>query len=482
MNTLKSLLCCVLFLLAAQAAYSEVVSAFYVATNGSDSNSGTLAQPFATLAKCQMAMRANSTTKTCYIRAGTYSPPAVTAHSNCEFGDPSGSSIALDPRDGGETWSYYPPDGYGSAILNGQSTIGGSGKSGGGNGTGCGFGDYKAAHLTINGLQFENYQFSAFWGSSASNLTFVNNTVHDLTSARFDAGGVALVDSPGVVISNNYMYNIAYIGVGFWQATMGGEGNITVNNNAIINSCTWPVVPRGGNDQNGGDCGAIYFADRVSPSATNIRVLNNYVRDVNKASNGIGDFGHCCADGIYLDDGASNVTASGNVTAGTISDCFHIHGGNNNVMTGNICDLDSSGSESVVLYAWHKLQYPMSGNVFENNIVINDSHGGGDGYAGFGFGGQPPPNPMTIKNNAYYNYVGSTLASNGTRGAGSDANPTYVNPQLSCWTYNLASGSPVYQAPVNFPQQPPNWGQPGFWGPPGFVIPQTGTPPSSPST
>jgi hypothetical protein len=29
-------------------------------------------------------------------------------------------------------------------------------------------------------------------------------------------------------------------------------------------------------------------------------------------------------------------------------------------------------------------------------------------------------------------------------------------------------------------QQPSNWGQPSFWGSPGYVIPQTGTPPSSP--
>ena len=36
-------------------------SAFYVATNGSDSNPGTFSAPFATLTKAQAAMRANRT-------------------------------------------------------------------------------------------------------------------------------------------------------------------------------------------------------------------------------------------------------------------------------------------------------------------------------------------------------------------------------------------------------------------------------------
>jgi hypothetical protein len=447
-------------------------NAFYVAPNGGDTNPGTLARPFATLARCQAAMRASATNKTCYIRAGEYRPP-VTGRI-CVWGNSAGSAISLDAKDSGETWSYYPPDGYNSAILNGQSTLGGSGGSGG-NGVGCAFGGNSTTNIKIDGLQFENYQFSAFWGNLVSNLTFVNNTVHNLTSAVFVAGGVALVDSPGAVIRNNYMYDIAYIGIGAWQSPRSSEGgsNTTVANNAVINSCTYPAVSGRSNDQNGGDCGAIYFANQNPTPATNIRVVNNYVRDVNMSSNGVGDFGHCCATGIYLDNEASNITATGNLTAGAISSCFELNGGSNNLFQNNICDLDNSASQSIVVYQWSKRRFPMSDNAFINNIVIAHSSGKGNGY----FGGSAPT-PMKIQNNAYYNYGGSSIKWTGTPATGSDTKPTYAAPHFSCWTYSLNDDSPVYNSPVNFPHQPPDWGQPGFWGPPGFVIPQTGTPPS----
>jgi hypothetical protein len=73
---------------------------YYVATTGNDSNAGTLAAPFATIAKCQTAMRGSST-KTCYIRAGTYS--YSTSFSSCY-----GNSFAAEmtTADNGETLSY----------------------------------------------------------------------------------------------------------------------------------------------------------------------------------------------------------------------------------------------------------------------------------------------------------------------------------------------------------------------------------------
>ena len=40
---------------------------YYVATSGRDNNAGTATAPFATLGKCQSAMRRSSTRKTCYI-------------------------------------------------------------------------------------------------------------------------------------------------------------------------------------------------------------------------------------------------------------------------------------------------------------------------------------------------------------------------------------------------------------------------------
>lgn len=92
--------------------------AYYVATAtstpaGSDSNAGTLQAPFLTLGKCQTQMRAGST-KTCYVRGGTYALPS--------------GGLVLSSSDNGETWSSYPPDGPNAAILDlgglGASTAG----------------------------------------------------------------------------------------------------------------------------------------------------------------------------------------------------------------------------------------------------------------------------------------------------------------------------------------------------------------------
>jgi hypothetical protein len=105
-----------------------------------------------------------------------------------------------------------------------------------------------------------------------------------------------------------------------------------------------------------------------------------------------------------------------------------------------------------------------------NAFVVAGSAGPGKGFVG----DNGPPTPLTIQDNAYFNYAGTSVASTGTGGAGSDASPTTEDPGISCWAPSLASGSPVTGAPVSFP------GITGGWGPPGFVMPETGTAPSWP--
>jgi hypothetical protein len=472
-------------------------SAFYVATNGSDSNNGlSTSAPFATLGKCQSAMRGTSI-KTCYIRAGTYTPPAITSNGNCVYGEAHGSSVSLTSADSGETWSYYPPDGIGSAIINGQSTQGQSGTGSHGpivggpaNGTGCAFGDYQATGVTIIGLQFENYIWSAFWAHGANNLTFEDNIIHDLTGAAWTAGAVVPICSPRTTVTHNYMYNLAYTGIET-EATnncVRGNDNVTISNNVIINSCTWAAQP-GGNDQDGGDCGAVYFFDSARTYSRNMLVSDNYIRDVNASSNGAGDFGNCCAQGVYLDNSSSNVTVTGNVVAGVESLCFIIGGGSNDIFENNICDLDNVAHGEIILWFSNTGNSgsctTMRGDVFEHNIVVAGSTGSGGGFMGNANGscvGTPPPaGSLTNQDNAYYNYVGSTISSTGTGGAPSDSNPTYENPQITCWGAMIAAGSPVFNSPVSF-SLPSGWDTPGFWGPPGFTIPQTHTAPSWPHT
>jgi hypothetical protein len=429
------------------------VPAFYVSPSGSDADPGTIAKPFLTLGKAQAAMQSSMTVKTTYLRAGTYMLAASPAKSNCYQGGTA--AIDLGAADDSETWSYYPPDGLASAVLDGGSTSATTGVA-------CAFAANAASNLTFIGLEFQRLQYSAIYANASPNLVASDNTIHDLTVAVFNVGGVALHASSGTTVKNNYIHDVAYMGVGAWG---GGMSNTTITGNVILNSCMAPAQP-GGDDQDGGDCGAIYTWDE-SHVSTNIVISNNYVRDVNVSSNGKGDYDGCCATGIYVDDGMSNVTASGNVVTGIKSQCFVIHGGNDNTYMDNVCDLDDSMYQRIMTYQWDSLKLPMTGNSIENNIIVTGSASGGTGYSDDG-----TPTAPTIKDNAYFNYTGSFTDSSGPNG--SDVNPTYENPDISCWDPSISSKSPVSAAPVSFKKLV------GGWGPPGFVMPHTGTPPSWP--
>jgi hypothetical protein len=155
-----------------------------------------------------------------------------------------------------------------------------------------------------------------------------------------------------------------------------------------------------------------------------------------------------------------------------MSACVQMNDPDYNEVTGNICDLAAdSDYQSIVIYGRGK-NWPasMPGNIFEHNIVISAGTGTGYGY----YGATRTPTPMTINDNTYYNYVGSTIKHTGNVYVGSDTAPVYEKPMLSGWTYNLSSTSPVLHSPASFPGIVRNW------GPPGFVIPQSGTPPACP--
>jgi parallel beta-helix repeat protein len=425
-------------------------NAFYVATNGSDSNPGTLGSPFATLPKAQAAMRASATIKTTYIRAGTYNLTQVPG-STC-FTD----AVDLNaPSDSGTTWSYYPPDGVNTAILDGGSTS----PSTGIDDAFCMHGG--AANITINGLQFQRYKSAAIYMVNANNSVFKNNIVHDINmTVLVGLGGFYIRDATNVSVLNNYFLNTTDSGFAFHTSVSGGINGAVISNNFVYNTCT-----------NSQDCGGIYTQDFELPPSTGITISNNYVRDSGVGRTGNGFTG---AVGIYLDDGSSNHTITGNVITGAEDFCIQLHGGKNNTMSGNICDESSGGGKAIVYYQQTAVtgSFPMTGNVLQNNIVIAGSAGAaGQGY----LGSNSPPAPMTVQHNAYHNYVGASVNSTGSGGAGSDASPVSVDPQLSCWAYNISATSPALSPPVSLPGVII-----GGWGPPGFIVPQIGTVPSSP--
>ena len=420
---------------------SSLVPGFYVAPSGNDANNGSLGAPFATLAKAQAAMQASGAILTTYIRAGSYTPPSV---ANCN-GEGVTCMLDLQAADNGETWSYYPPDGIDSADFTGGSTAFG-------NGLYYMISDH-ASNITINGLSLHNFQHSGVHsGGGAHSPTIINNVIFNgtITTQTANPGAIACYGCTNAIISHNVIHDIGSWGVAFANVN-GDVSNMLVTGNVIYNTCTGRP-----------DCSAIYLVD-TSQAATNIQWTNNYIRDGNTGATLGSGFGSA----MYADDCTSNLTATGNVITGQngSNTAMLFHGGSNIHVNGNLIDL-STLQQSIMSFQTSSCpSNAMSGNQAESNIVIGTGPGGGYNL----LSGAPPNNPL-IANSDYFAYAGSAINSSGSY---SDANPVSEDPQLSCWIYNIASGSPVFNAPVNFP------GLAVGWGPPGFVIPQTGTPPSS---
>ncbi len=458
---------------------------YVVAVNGNDSNAGTAAAPFATLFRARAAMRSTST-KVTQIRGGVYLPPADSAGGvGCQASGLAAINLT-GPADNGETWTYYPADGYNSAILDGGAPfVTQTGASFGAPGAlDCAFaGDSSVTNITINGLQFRfwNYGALAVWQGA---FTFTNNIIHD-TRLTIDGGvPIQLNCGDGSLIANNYIYNVPYHGLAVGS---GGGGcpvsNVTVSGNYIFNSCTWQANMLG---PSGGDCGGIYV-QLPNMANSNVQITNNYIRDVNVASGGHGTFSNfCCTIGTYLDGTTYNVTVTGNVYTGVHSHCFLSFGGGN-TFTHNLCDIGPGPSGQYIGLDVIQFKNPMTmveeitgGSSFQHNVVVTNtaSQTGGAAAQGYNVSSQGgTPHIMAITNNAYWNYNGTSVFSGpnptGTAQPG-DTNPVYEDPKLSGYSVGQLLSSAVFGSPVSFICLV------GNWGPPGFTIPATGTAPSWP--
>jgi large repetitive protein len=441
---------------------TTTAAGFYVSPNGNDSNAGTFAAPFATLARAQQAMEASSI-KTTYVKGGTY-------HLS--------STLSLTSADNGETWQYYPGNGYDTAVLDlsglvfsDPGTPTGSVTTGiliqGGNnitidGLAISGGGFLGSGITVHGgPQYFGTEYAATGAAHGNTIT--NCLVYNLGQAANNvapyvwyAGIVAAGDVQNTTITNNVCHDLGGVGIGLdigSQGPSGGGNNTLIANNVCYNLNTATGA---------GDTGGIYVIDRTG-STTGWAIKNNFIRDYGPNLNSF--------HAIYLDDSSSNVTVSGNVIAATAAGAgngsapIQYHIGGNNQITGNIIDLHSANP-----ILWY--QTAGAGNTFSGNIIIGGFTGSGGGYLQV----TPPTGAnLAVSNNDYYNYAGGTLQYTGSAATGgADSAPKFVDPQISGWTYNIAPGSPVLGALMNFSPIV------GGWGPPGYTIPATGTPPSTP--
>jgi hypothetical protein len=400
---------------------------YYVApSGGSDTNAGTAAAPFATLAHMQTALQGTLVKVGC-LKAGSGGTYNLS------------SGLTFTSADNGEVWQFDPASGTRTAILSGGNsvipvTINGT------NGltinglkmTAC-YGQCIVADNSIlgNNVTIENSEFGNNFNSGSpggfpflifiddvSNLTFTQNYVHDCLS--------------GCVSVSAYSAGSTYNGA-----------KITSN---FVENCATSVV----------DGGCIQMgAHQNYNTAGSGQILNNFVRNygvVGGSGNG--------ERGIYLDDDTSNITVTGNIvgpmtvgeTSGDSSDII-INGGTNNVFTNNIFDIGTSLIEG---YNFEDIcgqggtiscSGPVGPNTFNKNIIVMNFSGTWNGNVLAGGGPWAEYSTVTsawlsISGNMYHNYgSGSTLT---TGPYISDSNTTIQDPLCSGYLYTLASNSPAF--------------------------------------
>ena len=238
----------------------SLANGFYVSPKGNDSNDGSLASPFLTLTKAQTAMRASGGAKlTTYVRAGAYSPANI---ASC------GCALDLNNNDNGQTWSYYPPDGVDSAIIDGGSTHAGSGIV-------TLISVAGSTNVTIDGLTLRNFDFAGVGGVNSTKITAKNNIIYNgFQTAQYGAQGVTCGQTcTSWSVLNNVMHDITGGGANIVSAQAGDVSNLIYSGNFVYNTCTSP--------DDGGDCGALYTQDNTAKS-TNITITGNFVRDGNR--------------------------------------------------------------------------------------------------------------------------------------------------------------------------------------------------------
>jgi hypothetical protein len=471
-----------------------IVTAFFVATNGSDSNTGTITSPFATFAKAQTAMQ-GSTTKTTYLRAGTY---------------PRTATFTLTTADDGETWSTYPGDPVDSAVLDGGGTLetpvlinGASNVTWNGitiqNFIGVGL----AVHGGASGISFPSTGTLAYGSypetGTANGDTISNNLVLNggfdsaINQGIFAQAGIAVTgQATNIHVFDNTVHDDVECGICGWANPQDGTHSDVLTGLEIENNLVYNIGGLGNYETLDAEPSGIYIIHYLEggslPADTGVMISNNYVYNYQYNSNSA-DRGR----GIYTDNGMSNVTITGNIvgppglavqqgSGGAGTTAFMVHGGDNVIVSGNIIDLGATSRDILFTYVNLPGGLAMTGNTFTGNIVLfgftgvqnTQSFGAtGPSYMDANGNGPNPVNPQ-VRNNVYYNYVGGSTFTNGN--SFGDSAPIFANPDIAGWTYAIAAGSPVFNAPVNFPQIP------GGWGPPGFILPQTGTPPFSPTT
>ena len=186
---------------------------YYVATNGNDANSGTLAKPWRTIQKAANTLKAGETV---YIRGGVYNERVVPANSGT-----AGNYI---------TYSAYQGE---TVVIDGT-------------GISIGFGNGLFYIKDKNYIKVQNItiQKSGYIGLYALGNYLPRNNVVGLVISNvrvLNSGDAAIkvMYSDNLLIENSYTKESGSSGIGVWNSS-----NVLVDNNTVVNARNLPM-PQG---------------------------------------------------------------------------------------------------------------------------------------------------------------------------------------------------------------------------------------------
>jgi hypothetical protein len=315
-------------------------STYYVATNGSDSNPGTLQEPWATV---QHAADVASAGDTVLVRAGVYNEHV-------------GFLKSGDTTNGYITFASYPRetaamDGTGLDIPNGQWGL---------------FTLKDASYVIVTGFELRNYTTSSlrdvpigiYVFGAGNGIQIVNNRIHHIeTTAKTnpnecgsDAFGLTVYGTKapqaieGIAISGNEIYRLKT----GCSETLSLDGNVK----------KFAVVSNVVHDTDNIGIGAIGF-EHVSPDPAYDQARDGEIRGnivYNITSYGNPDYGkQYASDGIYVD------------------------GGRNIVIEQNLMHNDDLGIELASEHLDH-----VTSNVIARNNVVYAGNSAGISIGGYG--------------------------------------------------------------------------------------------------
>ncbi|MFO0754189.1 MAG: right-handed parallel beta-helix repeat-containing protein [Thermodesulfovibrionales bacterium] len=213
---------------------------YYVAPSGSDSNPGTLSQPWKTVKKAAGTLRAGDTA---YFRAGTYQEYNVTFSNSGSSGSPitlkgyPGETAVIDGANYGIVFEIQNRD----YITLDSLTI----RRGNLANIRIAY-DYPATGITIQNCDLKEFvandnSATVYINTSgAENILIQNNVIHDVQGYHGNAAGIIVFKAGTLTIRNNVIYT-TNIGIYYKHSTSNGKVT-TIENNLIYDQDRWGIL------------------------------------------------------------------------------------------------------------------------------------------------------------------------------------------------------------------------------------------------